>query len=283
MAEPDHLSLCTTPIVLYRGSEAVSQGTGFYFAREKDGQTVLFLVTNLHVLTGSPPGEEEPPIGDKITFQFHLDKSNPAKIRTFEWPLFTKAGHPVWVSHESAPEADLAIIPIPVALYETCEVWCIDSDWAGGELKVRPASNVSLIGYPYGFYDRENAMPVWKSGSVASEPDYDFEGKPLFIVDVSAFPGMSGSPVFAVAYGTYETERGPASVGNVRRFLGVYASMQMREEQKFLEELAHDSQVGITTSESLELGHVWKAKLIIETIDAFDNEAYDREIIGNLR
>jgi V8-like Glu-specific endopeptidase len=86
-------------------------------------------------------------------------------------------------------------------------------------MKIRAGGLVTLIGYPYDYYDKKNSLPVWKTGHIASEPAVDFEGNPLFVVDVSAFPGMSGAPVFAIADGTYEHEDGMIHAGSVRRLL----------------------------------------------------------------
>ena len=71
----DHLSLSTTPIVLRKGQDVVSQGTGFFFGRIRDNEQVLFLVTNYHVLTGLSPEKNEPSKGDNIKWFFHTDKS----------------------------------------------------------------------------------------------------------------------------------------------------------------------------------------------------------------
>lgn len=279
MPAVDHLSLSTTPIMLFDGQSPVSQGTGFYFARKKKDENILFLVTNYHVLTGSAPSEGKPPIGDRISFQFHRDADNPSDVKTINLPLFGNTGRPLWISSTDFPDADMSVIPLPTPTYDGCAVHGISAEWAtSGSLKVRPTSNVTLIGYPYGYYDTTNALPIWKTGNVASEPDIDFDGKPLIVVDISAFPGMSGAPAFAFAYGTYESTEGPTKVGSARRFLGVYASMQMLKERRYLEEFPQASSVGIETEESLELGHIWKAKLIIETIDAMNVEDYVKEV-----
>jgi len=149
-------------------------------------------------------------------------------------------------------------------------------------MKVRRTSTITLIGYPYGYYDKKNWLPVWKTGSIASEPDVDFEGKPLFLVDVSAFPGMSGSPAFAIAYGAYETIEGPTTVGHVEKFLGIYASMQMLKQEKYLEEITSKSRLGVVVDESLELGHIWKASLIIKIVKEIDVKKYEIDILKNL-
>lgn len=283
MSKVDHISLSTTPVFLYKNEQVVSQGTGFFYSRQDTNKSgVLFLVTNYHVLTGFSPAEAKAPIGDNIAFQFHLSEIETGNVGTIRFPLFSKNNKPVWIQSTSHPKADLSVIPLATSLYQSCKVSCISSQWAESNLKIRPTTQITLVGYPYGYYDKENALPVWKTGSVASEPKMDFEGKPLFLVDVSAFPGMSGSPVFAISYGMYETEAGDTTVGGIRKFLGVYASMQMRRKERYLEEIVHEGKVGVIDYESLELGHVWKADLILETVKCINVERYQEEILKNL-
>lgn len=280
----EHLSMITTPVILSKGSEMVSLGTGFYYGLEGSSHgTVLFLVTNYHVLTGYPPEETKPPKGDNITFYLHKDADNPGDVKQIRFPLFTKNGKPVWLSSKEFPYADIAVIPIVSSLYAGAKVSGITEDWTGGNIKVRPTSTITLVGYPYGYYDKKNWLPVWKTGSIASEPHVDFEGKPLFLVDISAFPGMSGSPAFAIAYGAYETVEGPTTVGHVQKFLGIYASMQMLKGGKYLEEITSESGQLVAVDESLELGHIWKASLIIEITKEIDVKKYESEILKNLR
>jgi len=94
---------------------------------------------------------------------------------------------------------------------------------------------------------------------------------------------MSGSPAFAIAYGAYETVEGPTTVGHVQKLLGIYASMQMLKEAKYLEEITSESKLGVVVGESLELGHIWKASLIIEVVRQIDTEKYKTEILEKLR
>src|SRR5712691_1347710 len=264
----DHLSLSTTPVVLLKADVEVSQGTGFYYVGKFEDKQVIFLVTNFHVITGHAPLEKKPHIGDNIVFQFHKSTEKPADLQNVRMPLFTKSAQPVWIQSASVPEADLAIIPIPAEAFKDCKLSCLSKEWiTSGNMKLRPTTPITLIGYPYGYFDRTNALPIWKTGSIASEPDIDFEGKPLLTIDVSAFPGMSGAPALAIAYGIYETEDGGSTAGGARRFVGIYASMQMLREQKFLEEFhGNKPQLGITLAESLQIGHVWKARLVDELV-----------------
>ena len=280
----DHLSLSTTPVHLFKGNDLVSQGTGFYYVGQFDKDHVLFLVTNYHVLTGASPSEGKTPIGDHVSFQLHQSEEETGKTKTVQFPLFTKTGRPVWITNPDFPEADMALIPIVQPLCQDCKVFGISEQWATPKMLIRPATTVTLVGYPYGYYDIKNALPIWKTGTVASEPAIDFDGKPLLLVDVSAFPGMSGSPVFAIASGIYEKADGSAvTPGSVREFLGIYASMQMVGKDKFLEQIAHSAKLGIRDYESLEIGHVWKAKLVIDTAKKIDIGRYESEILKDLQ
>lgn len=280
----DHLSMITTKVLLLKSDSLVSQGTGFFFITQDtvNKQSTVFLVTNYHVLTGSAPEENKAPIGDNIIFFFHKDQNNTSDLKQIRFPLFTKTGRPIWVSSSKYKSADIAIIPLPTSLYSDCKLQGISEEWAKSQIVLHPTSSLTLIGYPYGFSDTKNALPIWKTGTIASEPLIDFDGKPLFLVDISAFPGMSGSPAFAIAFGMYEVEQGSVTPGSVKKFLGIYASMQMLEEKKYLEQLDADKKEGIKISESLELGHIWKADLIIDIINGIDKAKYENEILKNL-
>lgn len=193
----EEISLITTPIKLLNNKNLVSQGTGFYVAHYYDDKPVIFLVTNFHVLTGSAPVEKKPHIGNNIVFNLHISKENPEKVKEFNLPIYTKTGEPVWLVNENNKEADLAIIPMPGHFMKEADlINCINEKWSKNKLKVRAATPTTVVGYPYDYYDKTNSLPIWKTGNIASEPEIDFEGKKLIILDISAFPGMSGAPVF---------------------------------------------------------------------------------------
>jgi len=279
----EHLSLITTPVLLLRKNELVSQGTGFYYGLNLEGSGLIpFLITNHHVLTGYPPIEDKPPKGDNIVCYLHKEADNPGNTKEVIIPIFTKTDKPIWLNSEEFPEADVAIIPMVSTLSEGARVFGISEDWTKGNIKIRPTSTITLIGYPYGYYDKVNCLPIWKTGSIASEPDIDFEGKSLFLVDISAFPGMSGSPAFAIAHGAYEMTDGPTTVGHVQKFLGIFASMPIIKENKYLEEITTEAKSGLVLEQSLELGHIWKAQLITDTIKNIDIPKYETEILCNL-
>ena len=120
------------------------------------------------------------------------------------------------------------LVPVVPALYEDRgQLFTFTEEHTRIDLKVRPTSQATLLGYPYGFFDTRNFLPVWKTGHLATEPSVDFQGEPVFLVDVSAFPGMSGAPVVGVSNGVYESESGAMLTGVQRRLLGIFSAMRM--------------------------------------------------------
>ena len=265
-ARVDPQSLMTTPVHLFSGASEMSQGTGFFYAnmkpdRPKEVETV-FLVSNYHVVTGHAPRIKSAASGDRIRFLLHADEDDLENVRWLELPLYDVQGNPIWVVSETYPNADVVLVPLPPGTYSRIKLYVFTEAHTLTPIRIRPTSGATLLGYPYGFYDHKHWLPIWKTGHIASEPDVDFEGEPTFLVDVSAFPGMSGSPVLAVANGVYETEEGPMRSGIAHKLLGIFSQMPvMRKNQP--------DAAGFNTGQaqpdiSLQLGYVWKSAVIAD-------------------
>jgi hypothetical protein len=209
-------------------------------------------------VTGNSPNTNLPARGDRVVFYLHTDKLDPSSVKQVALPLYSTAGAPQWVQSEEHPDADLVLMPLPAETYAGIEMFVFVDSHTRGKITIRPTSPATLLGYPYGFSDNVNRLPVWKTGHVASEPNVDFQGKPAFLVDVSAFPGMSGSPVLAVANGVYEDDQGTMGMGRVIRLLGVFSAMPV----------IRSDTPGVADT-SLELGIVWKAALIADIARAY--------------
>lgn len=257
----DYQSLMTTPVWLHNGARQVSQGTGFFYANMRgDVADAVFLVTNYHVVTGHAPESTAPRMGDRIRFALHQDEYDLEKFAHYEMPLYDARGAPIWVQSTEFPKADLVLVPLPK---QPVPLRVFTEDHTRTDLKIRASSAVTLLGYPYGFFDQRHLLPIWKTGHVATEPDVDFEGDPTFLVDVSAFPGMSGSPVLAVMAGIYEGEDGVMRSGRVRKLLGIFSAMPVVNRPGRATS-ADTGQAAPSTSISLQLGYVWKSALIVD-------------------
>jgi hypothetical protein len=258
-------SLMTTPVFLMNGRQPVQQGTGFFFASTKADGTpdAVFLVTNYHVVTGRTPLSKEAGLGDRVQFLIHEDRSDLAKVRHLELPLYDALHQPLWMTSDVAPDADVVLLPVPPAAYDGVSLFVFTEAHTHGDIKMRPTSGATLLGYPYGFADTAHDLPVWKTGHIASEPGVDFDNRPVFLVDVSAFPGMSGSPVLAVANGIYENEAGQMRSGRVLKLLGIFSAMPVVRAMKPAS-AGVDAEPEVATETALQLGYVWKAALIAD-------------------
>ena len=55
---------------------------------------------------------------------------------------------------------------------------------------------VTMVGYPIGLWDENKNLPLIRKGGTALHPIANFKNQPVGILDIAAFPGSSGSPVF---------------------------------------------------------------------------------------
>lgn len=280
----DPMSMMTSPVLLAQGNRTVSQGTGFLYATTRGGQPdMVFLVTNYHVVTGNEPQSSARPQGDRLQFYFHKSREEPTSHFPVNIPLYTKTGEPIWIQSTRYPEADLVLVPIVSDLYDgQGQMFVFSQAHTETDMNVRPSTQVTLLGYPYGFFDTRNFLPVWKTGHLATEPTVDFQGEPVFLADVSAFPGMSGAPVVAVSNSVYENEAGQMMSGVQRKLLGVFSAMRMVKTRQAAD---GTDMIGGPPSpgDSLQLGYVWKASLINDIALRFDKEEWLERVWKNRR
>lgn len=282
------MSLMTTPTLLINGTRQVSQGTGFLYATTQPNGTgidMLFLATNYHVVTGNEPLSSARPQGDRLQFYFHASLADPSNYFPVNIPLYTKSGEPIWIQSQQFPEADVVLVPIVSSLYDgRGDKYAFSEGHTRIDMKIRPASQAVLLGYPYGFFDTRNFLPVWKTGHLATEPTVDFQGQPVFLVDVSAFPGMSGAPVVGVSTGVYEDEAGNMISGIQRRLLGIFSAMRMVKPQASVDSSGTPIAAAVPSpGDSLQLGYVWKAQLITDIARNFNRAEWEEKIWKNRR
>ena len=52
------------------------------------------------------------------------------------------------------------------------------------------------MGYPFGWHDEVNNLPIARVGHLSSPFKIPFRGKPVMLGDIETHQGMSGGPVF---------------------------------------------------------------------------------------
>jgi trypsin-like peptidase len=119
------------------------------------------------------------------------------------------------------------------------------------DFDVTVGDDAFILGYPLGL-DGGPKLPIWKRGSIASEPHYDLEGLPKILVDTATRQGMSGAPAIAVRRGLVMPRGakglGESIIGTAEAFLGVYSGR------------VGDDALGA------QLGVIWKASVVSEIV-----------------
>lgn len=244
-------------IEMFFNDTCLSSGTGLVFEKEER----FYLITNRHNFTGKDnfTGEclsNTASVPNRIKIHHHLNGSIKVRDPIFE-DIITSDFRPLWIEHPVLKDKvdvvalelkNLTIdVPIlPLNLYEETK------------FSFSVTSNVSVVGFPYGL-SVEN-FPIWVTGSIASDPELDFNNLPLMLINCSTRQGMSGSPVIIYRNnGLEEIEGfGTRSIhAPCWRFIGIYSGR-----------IATRKHSAIRDNESSDLGLVWKSSVINELLDS---------------
>lgn len=244
--------------ILYE-EEKLGVGTAFiYFLNEK-----TYLITNWHNVAGRHPEtlkiiHKDLAIPNKFALHIPIDANKVSGLPKGEskvgWNTFIldlyEGDKPVWYEHpEHGHKVDAVAIPVGI---KGCMLTPANSEVLElDKITLRPSLDVFVLGYPRGLSGGAK-FPIWKRGSIASEPDIDLDKLPKFYIDTATREGMSGSPVYAQhnGYCIPEGGSGPkdALIGETRRFAGVYSGRVGDDNFK------------------AQLGIVWKERAITEII-----------------
>ena len=110
--------------------------------------------------------------------------------------------------------------------------------------------NVFVIGYPWGIsatIERGGGIPLYKRGSIASDPIIDYRRLPSLLIDCRTTTAMSGSPVIASHSGVWMPEgqmTDDSIIGTITSFLGVYSGRLTDNENEDI------SEIGVVWKES---------------------------------
>jgi hypothetical protein len=210
-------TLAVVKLELFFHDVHLSSATGFIY-RYADNYV---LVTNLHVLIGINPNTGEIIdrrgfVPNKLKFYMNLfgDQFGSFNITPFASDIVND-GKTVWYESASAnPIIDVAMIELAEivenfeqmkgrVIYLRGGKMLIECDERGNATFAfhaypRVGWDVYILGFPRGI--GQGAFPIWKKGSIATEPLYSVSRSPIILVDAVTREGMSGSPV--LYYGT---------------------------------------------------------------------------------
>jgi hypothetical protein len=140
------------------------------------------------------------------------------------------------------------VVFLPLTDLSDVDLYPVNLELRKIPIQLTPAGTISIVGFPFG-HSQTAGLPIWKTGTIASDPEIDYDKSPQILVDCTGRPGMSGSPVYARRNGMYQSENGNMMMvgGNTDRFVGIYAG---------------------SIDQASEIGRVWKASAIMAIYDA---------------
>ncbi len=181
------------------GSAGERTGTGFLYKADfamHEGVSLprLLLISNRHVFQLN-----KPTLSSKERMTLVLNKKLPdgtpnhGETHSFYLERLDKELH----CHPDA-NVDLACVDVSGIANSEAYIGCIREEFLESidYEKVALGGTVLFVGYPNGFYDDFNNLPLVRSGTLASLPSMDFQGRGEIIIDAQVFGGSSGSPVF---------------------------------------------------------------------------------------
>lgn len=193
----EELAYSTIRLKCTLANGGVSVGTGFVMAFKNDKSNNKFvpvILTNKHVVKGS------------VNVSFVLTEMIDGKPTSGRFPFVLPINEAGWKKHPDE-NVDLCALPIGLMLNaiqaqgKSVKVSYLPIEVIPSEEEIKKMfqlDEVVMIGYPDGIADEINNQPIFRRGTFATNPSLDYNGKKEFLIDIAAYNGSSGSPVFVL-------------------------------------------------------------------------------------
>lgn len=234
-------------------------GTAFFYSCDEKN----FLITNWHNVAGRRPWDKkliskQGGIPDNLVIRIPFQEANEGGMTAFRWEpkvlqLYEDEDReiPIWTEH---PDHGFSVdcVAIEIDSLEGTKAVCANAESLDlSLLALIPGMDVFVLGFPRGL-SGGGRFPLWKRGSIASEPDIHIDNLPKMYIDTATREGMSGAPVYAQETGFWAPEGGKIPddgvFGRGNRFLGIYSGRV--GDDPFL----------------AQLGIVWKEEAILDIV-----------------
>jgi trypsin-like peptidase len=207
----DEFSLTTIPIDLRFNEQPLSSATAFTWERDD----MHYLITNWHNVSGRDPNTDkhlsctaaEPNMLDGL---FNTKGQKIGVKHQLRIHIRQDSGEVNWLVHPTHKRGiDVVAIPLVGDLVSSIHFYSMNK-MGSADLLVRIGMDVFVLGYPFGA--GKTGLPVWKRGSIASEPDLVRHVESYLLVDTASRPGMSGSPVILRTYFIHVSQKGEVTL-----------------------------------------------------------------------
>jgi Trypsin-like peptidase domain len=258
-------SLAVTPIeVLDLNGNRFCHGTGFAYRRDES----VYLVTAWHVVSGRNFFDGKLNSNGLIPNQLKIyipsfsqsDETLTVSSNPFELKLSEKAV----AALTKPPEpfgfpVDVAVAKLPIETTKSgsfTSAGMNDFKWGIGERLGTPiqstvGADIFVLGYPLSTYE-ELRTPIWKRGSLATEPSLKVTPEGSFLVDVNSAQGMSGGPIIrrVTTFTADNKDNGYIQEFYDEMVLGIYSGRALAQKET-----------------SFVLGYGWPIDLVHKIID----------------
>lgn len=268
-------------IINKKSKTNLSIGTGFFYQMHLGTNTILTIVTNKHVIQGF----------NKATIRFNLNSgSNYGETQVITFSNFDK----LWILH---PSEDIAVLPIlPIfnkihnlrgmpAKFSSFDDSLVLHDHADTSLSA--LVDVLMIGYPKGFHDKLNNIPIIRRGMTATPVYRDYNKENKFLIDIPIFEGCSGAPVVQYEPLGYTAPGGTVIFGPRLILLGIVAQQReyLSTSKVITDRWRNPTEVQIWNP--FNIGVVIKAKKILD-FETFINDklkmpSYNKIYISSIK
>ncbi len=230
--------------------------TGFIFILNQE----KFLITNWHNVTKKSKNGCLPTCFNIVSgsYPVHLYSDNNAPI-WYEHPQYP----PSYNKNEEVNGVDVVAIPLDGSVNEINDLICINDNYNfEPRMIVDEGMEVFVVGYPKGI--NVEGAPIWKRGSIAHDPNTNYNKLPCMLIDTATREGMSGSPVIIKpANSIYIIEVEKDQFNRMHngtqkaKLLGIYSGR-----------ILEATDISKNDPFFAQLGIVWKEKVIKEIVDS---------------
>ena len=256
-----------------------SHATGF-FVRVKGA---ILLVTNWHVVSGlnpADPGKAGNPSPHYLKVTVLGRNSNLVELSV---SLYDADMKPRWYEHPSGHVVDIALLELPEMLEEYFYFVDIHSVEDDAKIVEAVAKDVFILGYPFSKAELEAEfgaktlyfLPVWKRGSIATEPAVPLRDR-VVLIDSLSRAGMSGAPVLIAQDHMVmraKNAQGNAFIKAVQRgdksalTLFDQDSLEDAHVKRFKLLGVYSGTIGSTKMGEIALGKCWTTQTLAETVN----------------
>lgn len=263
---PNPASLSSVRLETTFDSKPIGVGTGFLWKVDD----AVYLISAEHVFSGRHAESGKPlnklaAIPNRVKLHVkeiinipHYDSSKADLVRTRTLDVPLVLDHDVnikqaWVTLEgSTGPMDVAALDVTAHLPETLATHFLNTRFNPEfKFELEVGYDVFIVGFPQNL--AIEGFPIWKRGSIATEPQLDYMKHPMFLIDSATRPGLSGAPVFASSPELWfpEGETGSAKIrlGSQLQFVGIYSARTFAQNEF-----------------EAQLGYVWREDAFIKAL-----------------